>query len=94
MVLTQSTLIQVRVDDNFKKEADKLFAELGFDTPTAIRIFLKRALDYKGIPFDVAIPRGNKQLLKARRPDFKFGSMSGKVRMSDDFDAPLEDFEE
>ena len=30
----------------------------------------------------------------AVRPPFKFGSMSGKVWMADDFDAPLEDFKE
>jgi len=28
------------------------------------------------------------------RPPFKFGSMKGRVRMSDDFDAPLDDFKE
>ena len=31
---------------------------------------------------------------EAVRPPFKFGSMSGKVWMADDFDAPLEDFKE
>ena len=30
----------------------------------------------------------------AVRPPFEFGSMAGKIRMSDDFDAPLEDFRE
>ena len=28
------------------------------------------------------------------RPPFKYGSMAGKVWMSDDFDAPLDDFKE
>ena len=28
------------------------------------------------------------------RPPFKFGSMAGKVRMSDDFDAPIDDMKE
>ena len=30
----------------------------------------------------------------ATRPPFEFGSMTGKMRMADDFDAPLQDFEE
>jgi len=30
----------------------------------------------------------------AVRPPFKYGSMSGKIRMSADFDAPLDDFKE
>jgi hypothetical protein len=28
------------------------------------------------------------------RPPFKFGTMAGKVRMSDDFDAPIDDMKE
>ena len=31
---------------------------------------------------------------KSVRPPFKFGSMAGKVRMSDDFDAPIDDMKE
>ena len=30
----------------------------------------------------------------AVRPPFEFGSMSGKIWMADDFDAPLEEFKE
>jgi len=30
----------------------------------------------------------------AVRPPFEYGSMSGKMWMADDFDAPLEDFKE
>ena len=45
--------IQVRVDDELKDSADTLFTSLGMDTSTAIRIFLKAALDAGGIPFDI-----------------------------------------
>jgi len=51
--MAQNSLIQVRVDENLKKEADHLFADLGLDTPTAIRIFLKQAIKQQGLPFDV-----------------------------------------
>jgi len=60
---TQSTLIQVRVDENMKNKADALFADLGFDTPTAIRIFLNQAIRRKGLPFDVATPQNNENIL-------------------------------
>ena len=43
--------IQVRIDDNTKVAADSLFASLGMDTSTAVRVFLSAALDYGGIPF-------------------------------------------
>lgn len=51
--MAQNSLIQVRVEDALKKEADELFTDLGFDTPTAIRIFLKLAVKRRGLPFEV-----------------------------------------
>ena len=62
---------------------------------------------YDGINFKPLHPipvKGNYEVLitfleplKAKvpvRPPFEYGSMSGKIRRADDFDAPLEDFEE
>ncbi|MDR1737124.1 MAG: type II toxin-antitoxin system RelB/DinJ family antitoxin [Oscillospiraceae bacterium] len=45
--------IQVRVEDNLKNSADTLFASLGLDTSTAIRMFLVAAMESGGIPFAV-----------------------------------------
>lgn len=45
--------LQIRVDDALKKQADTLFASLGLDTSTAIRIFLKASIENDGIPFSV-----------------------------------------
>jgi DNA-damage-inducible protein J len=46
--------IQVRVDDKLKESSDHLFASLGLDTSTAIRMFLVAAMESGGIPFAVA----------------------------------------
>ena len=46
--------IQIPVDDNIMREADGLFASLGLDTVTAVRIFLNAAIENGGIPFPVA----------------------------------------
>ena len=45
--------IQVRVDDHLKDSADTLFASLGLDTSTAIRMFLVASMEAGGIPFAV-----------------------------------------
>ena len=55
--------LQVRIDDELKQNADKLFLSLGLDTPTAVRIFLKASLEHDGIPFDVAHLHPKKELL-------------------------------
>ena len=48
-----TTLLQVRIDADTKKQADALFNELGLDTSTAIRVFIKQALKNKAIPFSI-----------------------------------------
>lgn len=45
--------IQVRIDDAIKSRADALFASLGMDTSTAVRVFILRSLSYGGIPFEL-----------------------------------------
>ena len=44
------------MDEDLKNEASELFEKLGLDIPTAIRIFFKRAVTEKGIPFEVREP--------------------------------------
>ena len=48
-----TTLLQVRIDADIKKQADALFNELGLDTSTAIRVFIKQALNKRAIPFSI-----------------------------------------
>ncbi|MDR0958611.1 MAG: type II toxin-antitoxin system RelB/DinJ family antitoxin [Clostridiales bacterium] len=64
-IQAQSALIQVRIDESVKAKADALFADLGFDTPTAIRIFLNQAIRREGMPFEVAKPQPNAETLAA-----------------------------
>jgi DNA-damage-inducible protein J len=58
-------VVQVRVDKKVKQKADELFGDLGFDTPTAIRIFLAQALKNRGLPFDVRQTINNAKTLEA-----------------------------
>ena len=45
--------LQIRINDELKQQADILFADLGLDTSTAVRMFLTAAIDYNGLPFEV-----------------------------------------
>ena len=40
-----TTNINVRVDENLKKDADELFSDLGLNMSTAITMFLKSAVN-------------------------------------------------
>ena len=58
-----TALIQVRLDESVKRKADTLFADLGLDTPTAIRIFLNQSIRREGLPFEVARPKPKSETL-------------------------------
>ena len=52
-----TSLLQVRVDDSLKDKAAVVFDNLGIDTSTAVRMFLKRAVMENGIPFRMTLPK-------------------------------------
>ena len=54
-----TTNINVRVDTSLKKDAEKLFNELGLNMSSAITMFLKSAVSYEGIPFEIKRIRPN-----------------------------------
>ena len=45
--------IQIRVDDSLKQRADALFSDIGIDTSSAIRLFLKQSVNLGRIPFEL-----------------------------------------
>lgn len=57
--------LQIRVDDSLKQNADSLFASLGLDTSTAVRMFLNAAIEYDGIPFEISHRGINSETLEA-----------------------------
>ena len=48
-------IVQFRVDDELKKEATSIFENLGLDLSSAMRMFLKRSVACKGIPFSMIL---------------------------------------
>lgn len=49
-----TTSMNLRVEKNLKKEAEKLFDSLGINMTTAINIFLKQAVREQAIPFQIS----------------------------------------
>ena len=43
--------LQVRMDRSLKEEAEEIFAEMGLDTTTAVRIFFTKVAKTRSIPF-------------------------------------------
>ena len=55
----------IKIDEKTKKEAQKLFKDLGLNLSTAINIFLKQAIREKGIPFYINSLPENSELDQA-----------------------------
>lgn len=47
------TMLQVRIDEDLKREATMVYEQLGIDLSTAIRMFLKKSVMVNGIPFEM-----------------------------------------
>ena len=56
-------MIHARIEQNLKKEAEKIFSSLGINTSDAIRMFFTQVTLRHGLPFEMRIP--NRETQKA-----------------------------
>lgn len=59
VTMSTTTTLNVRVEEELKKQADALFAELGLNMSSALNVFLHEAVRYGGIPFVIRIEKPN-----------------------------------
>lgn len=60
-----STIIQVRVDQDLKEQAEAIFEDIGIDIPTAVRMFFKAVVRERNIPFSTTSEQQEKEQRKA-----------------------------
>ena len=46
-----TAIVNVRVDENVKRDIEKLYNSLGMNTSTAVNMFFKQCLMEQGLPF-------------------------------------------
>lgn len=51
------TSINIRIDEDLKKQAEYLFSEFGMNMTTAFTIFIKAVVREQKIPFEIAMPK-------------------------------------
>ena len=61
--MAKSTSINVRTTEDVKKGAEVILNGLGLNISSAVNLFLKQVINYRGIPFDLRLP--NKETLNA-----------------------------
>ena len=84
--------LNVKIDRTVKKEADIISHAMGMTLSTAINIFVRQMINERAIPFRVQltdIKTEELERIRQKRLSAK-GSLRGKMRMSKDFNEPLE----
>lgn len=70
--------INIRIDDELKKESEKVLSELGLGLTGALTIFLKAVVRTQSIPFPIEIP--NNTTLKAFKEAEQISSGKAKAK--------------
>ena len=76
-----ATNINIRTDSEIKAQAQDVLSKLGLDLTTAVNLFLRQVICQQSVSFDVSAAPFQKKA--------KLGGWEGKIRVSDDFDAPV-----
>jgi len=86
----ETTTLYIDTDEEISEKAEAIFESLGLDMDQAISIFLKQTVLHNGIPFDFPPePKPEKVPITSI-----MGCLRGQIKISDDFDEPLEDFKD
>ena len=56
MAVKADSSLTIRINSEVKREAQKIFSDLGLDTTTAFNIFLRQVIVCRGLPFEVRLP--------------------------------------
>ena len=64
-VVANTTTFSVRIDSDIKEDCEELFGQLGMTLTTAINIFLRQCLYVGGLPFEVKLPKPDKEAIAA-----------------------------
>ena len=90
-----TSLLQVRIEDSLKEQAAQVFEQLGIDTSTAVRMFLKRTVMENGIPFRMTLPKTPYNADRGYRAMVEIAEASEKNGLSDmsldEINAEIED---
>lgn len=73
-----NVVINTRIDSRTKKDAQKVLSELGLDLSSAIKLFLKKVIISKSVPFEIRTENGftpaqEKQMIREGKWARKYG---------------------
>jgi len=88
------TNINIRVDEELKKQANELFEYFGMSLSQAITLFLKQAVNTSSIPFEIKKPEYSKDLIEALAEAEEMEKHPEKYKTYHSIEELMEDLEE
>lgn len=88
---TATTNVNVRVDKELKQSAEPLFSNLGQTMSSAITMFLKSAVSYQGIPFEVKRMTSNAETKAAFAEYDEMKKNPGSYKRYESYDTLVDD---
>ena len=89
----KSVNLNLRVNEDLKKEADLLFKKLGLNTSTAINMFLTQCVRDQEIPFNPTMNRSRNRLIQSLKEVELIESGKVKAKKYDKFEDALKDLD-
>ena len=68
-MMTQSSMLHVRVDEETKEKAAEALNAMGMSVSEAVRLFLRRVVADQAIPFEIKVPNDETRKAMAEADD-------------------------
>ena len=88
--MSRTASVNARIEPEIKLEAEKLLSDLGLSISDAINIFMKKLVNYGGIPFEIKKEKYNRKTLLALEEAKKIRSGEIQVKSYSSFKEFLE----
>ena len=75
-------VLQVRIDNDLKFQANEILESIGLDLSTAIRMFLKKVIIERGLPFDAKLDESSLKFAMALREMQLISKANGNANMT------------
>ena len=86
-----STVINLRIDNKTKDQANKVCKELGISLSSSIKIFLNQMIKQQGLPFTVSSYKPTKSLVESMKQADKIAK-DPNWKTYDDVDKMIKEF--
>lgn len=89
--MAKTDTLNIRIEPELKKEAEKTLDDLGMNVADAVTIFLKQVVLTESIPFNIKKPKYNDETLEAIKEAFEIIKNPEKYKSFNSVDELMEE---